>query len=75
MNEINELFEEYDDNFLCVSDFNITIKGTQVDYICNTDGSVQIWAGNPLADDNYAEELVLTPSEREYVFNQILKYL
>ena len=75
MHEIYELFDEYDDNLLCVSDFNITIKGTQIDYIFNTEyGSVQIWAGNPLTDDN-AEELVLTPSEREYVFDQIIKYL
>lgn len=74
MNEINELFEEYDDNLLCVSDFNITIKGTQVDYIFNTDGSVQIWAGNPLTD-KHAEELVLTTLERKKVFDQILKYM
>lgn len=75
MNEINELFKEYDDNLLCVSDFNITIKGTQVDYLFKTDsGSVQIWAGNPLTD-KHAEELVLTPLEKKYVFGQVTKYL
>jgi len=72
MNEINELFNDFDTNTLCVSDFNIVVRGTRVDNIVKTDsGSIQIWAGNPLTDKN-AEELVLSPLEKKDVFDQII---
>jgi hypothetical protein len=74
MNEIYDLFKEFDTDTICVTDFNIIVRGVRVDNIIITkNGVVQIWGGNPHTD-KCAEELVLTPSERKLVFEEILEY-
>jgi len=69
---INEIFEEYDTNIVCVSDLGIQYRGARVDYITQDEhGSVQIWGGHP--DDKYSEEFLPTKEERKLIYEQILE--
>ena len=68
---LDELFDEYDTNTISVSDFNIVIKGTRVDYIHREDnGDISIWAGNP-DTDKFAEELLLDKTQKREVLELI----
>ena len=68
---IYNLFEEYETDTLSVSQFGIVVRGTCVDYLhLNKQGEIEIWAGNP-DNDKYAEELLLTKSERDYIFDEV----
>jgi hypothetical protein len=72
MNSIYDLFRVFDTDTICVTDFNIVVRGIRVDNIVKTiNGDVQIWAGNPHTD-KFAEELVLSSSEKRLVFEEIL---
>ena len=73
LSNIQELFEEFDASVLHVSDFGIITNGVRVDNIHLTDeGNIQIWCGNP-DNDKYAEELLLNESEKQKIFEDILK--
>jgi hypothetical protein len=76
MNDIYDIFDEYDTGIVVVSDFDIITNGVRVDcitYHVNRD-QIGIWAGNPV-EDKYAEELILPREERERIFKEILYYL
>lgn len=70
MEEIFDLFAEYGTDTLVVSDFGITTNGTLVTHIHNNGGKVEVWSGNPFYD-KYAEELILSKSEKERIFEEI----
>ncbi len=53
-----------------VSDFGITTNGTLVTHIHNNGSRVEVWSGNPF-NDKYAEELILSKSEKERIFEEI----
>ena len=73
--DLDELFDEYDTNTISVSDFDIVIKGTRVDYIHKEDnGDISIWAGNP-DTDKYAEELLLDKIQKREVLELIWEYM
>lgn len=73
--EIRELFDEFETNVLPVSQFEIIVSGTRVDYIHLTDdGDIQVWCGNP-DTDKHACELVLDKSEKQRVLGEVLKYM
>ena len=72
MNDILDLFNEFDTNTICVSDFGIITNGIRVDHIRKTkNGKIQIWAGHP--DEKYAEELVLNRAERKRILEEIVE--
>lgn len=71
MNEIFEVFEEFETDNLVVSDFDIKMQGVLVTNIVrNEDNSVSIWAGDPDTEKN-AEELILDNVEKEFVLNLV----
>lgn len=71
MNEIFEVFEEFETDNLVVSDFNIKTNGLLVTNIVrNEDNSVSIWSGDP-DTDKHAEELILDNVEKEFVINLV----
>jgi len=70
MEEIFDVFREYDTDTLVVTDFGITADGMLVTHIHNNGGKVEIWCGNP-DEDKFAEELILSKSERERIFEEI----
>ena len=73
--DLDALFDEYDTNTISVSDFDIVIKGTRVDYIHKEDnGDISIWAGNP-DTDKYAEELLLDKIQKREVLELIWEYM
>ena len=71
MFDIFELFDEYETNFIRVSDFRIVADGTLVDYIVKKGNDIEIWAGN--IEDDYADELILSKAERKRIFEEILE--
>lgn len=72
---IYDLFEEYEDNCIVVSDFDIRHNGARVDcLVVNEDGNIEVWCGNPFEDEN-CEELVLTDEEREKIYCEVLEYI
>lgn len=76
MNDIYELFDEFDTDIIVVSAFGIITNGVRVDCIVRnqqTNNSIEIWAGNPY-EDKYAEELVLSKAERKRVLEEINEY-
>jgi hypothetical protein len=73
--QYKELFDEYDSNTISVSDFNIVIGGTRVDYIHKGDnGDISIWAGNP-DTDKFAEELLPDKAQKREVLELIWEYM
>lgn len=71
MNEIFEVFEEFETDNLVVSDFDIKMQGVLVTNIVrNDDNSVSIWAGDP-DTDKHAEELILDNVEKEFILNLV----
>lgn len=73
-NVIRNLFDEFEDNCITVSDFDIHVNGARVDCLVlnEVDGSIGVWCGNPFEDDN-CEELVLSYEERENIYNEIME--
>ena len=76
MAKIHEIFDEYDTGIVCVSDFDIKVNGTRVDYITHhvDPDKIGIWAGDPVYD-KHAEELIVSKEERNRIFNEIMKYI
>lgn len=71
MCEILDLFEEYDTDVICVSDFGIQVLGTTVTHIKKDGNTLSIWTGAP--DSKYAEELILNNMDKHLVLEEILE--
>lgn len=70
--EVIDLLNEFEGT-IQVSDLDIVIKGTRVDYLhLDNAGDIEFWAGNP--DDDYAEELLLNDEQENDVYTTVLKY-
>ena len=71
--EVIDLLNEFEGT-IQVSDLDIVIKGTRVDYLhLDNTGDIEFWAGNP-DDDDYAEELLLNDEQENDVYITVLKY-
>ena len=70
---MQDLFNEYECDFICVTDLGIIIQGARLDYIEEDEfGKVHFWAGNP-ETDKYAEEIVMSKEEEKAVCEIILE--
>lgn len=67
-----ELLDEYGGQ-LVISDWNYTVRGTQIDVIelGADDGDIHYWAGDP-ETDKYAEEIILNVQEETQLLETIL---
>lgn len=75
MPELNEMFKEYETNTIPISDFDITYRGTRIDYVHkNDDGTISFWAGN-LDTDKDAEELLPYEDEVNSLIRDIVSFL
>lgn len=71
--DMQDLFNEYECNLICVTDLDIIIQGARLDYIEKDEfGKVHFWAGNP-ETDKYAEEFVMGKEEEKAVCEIILE--
>lgn len=74
--ELRELFNEFDNDILCVSDFDIKTSEHNIPITHITNGStdndftIGIWNGDPENDD-YAEELIINEDERVNIYKEI----
>ena len=70
---IQDLFNEYETDSICVTDLGIIIQGARLDYIVKDEyGRIHYWGGNP-ETDKYAEEFVLEKEEERLVCEEILE--
>jgi len=70
---IQDLFNEYETDSICVSDLGIIVQGARLDYIVkDEDGKVHFWGGNP-ETDKYAEEFVMDKETEKFVCEEILE--
>lgn len=70
---IQDLFIEYDSDFICITDLGIIYRGARIDYIVKDEfGKVHFWAGNP-ETDKYAEEIILDKHDERVICEQILE--
>ena len=70
---MQDLFNEYECNLICVTDLDIIIQGARLDYIEKDEfGKVHFWAGNP-ETDKYAEKFVMGKEEEKAVCEIILE--
>ena len=70
---MQDLFNEFECDFICVTDLGIIIQGARLDYIEKDKfGKVHFWAGNPETDKN-AEEFVMDKEEEKAVCKIILE--
>lgn len=70
---MQDLFNEYECDFICVTDLGIIIQGARLDYIEKDEfGKVHFWAGNP-ETDKYAEEFVMDKETEKAVCEEILE--
>lgn len=73
--EIQNLFNDFETDTLCVADLGIVCHGTLVTHIHRDEkGDVQIWAGD-MDNDKYAEELILNRDEWKLVMSEVLDNL
>lgn len=71
VNEIFNLFEEFDTNNLIVSDFGIRNSGALItNIILNDDNSVSVWAGDPYIN-KHAEEIVLDDAQKDGILKEV----
>ena len=71
MEEIYEIFEEFETNVLPIKDFGIVMNECLVTHLyLNDKGVIEVWAGNPV-EDEYAEQLILTKSQLETLFDEV----
>ena len=71
MDELKELFSEYETDNLSVGDFGITTQGVLVTNIINSKGNVEFWSGDPTTL-KYAEELILSKCEKDRIIEEIV---
>ena len=70
MDELKELFSEYETDNLSVGDFGITTQGVLVTNVINGKDKVEFWSGNPTSE-KYAEELILSKCEKDRIIEEI----
>jgi len=70
MDELKELFTEYETDNLSVGDFGITTQGALVTNVINNKGKVEFWSGDPTTQ-KYAEELMLSKYEKDRIIEEI----
>lgn len=74
MTEIIALFDEFDTDIICVSDFGIQFRGARVDNIMlGEDGEVKIFGGDPTNENGHFEEFLPTKEEKRLIFEEILE--
>ena len=73
MNDIDELFKEYETDNLSVGDLGITYQGVLITNVIKDQetGEIRLFAGDPYDEDNYFEELLPERSEYQAIIEQI----
>lgn len=74
MFDIYDLFDEFDADSICVSDFGILFRGARVDNIVRTnDGEIKIYGGDPTHEDGFFEEFLPNKEEKKLILEEILE--
>jgi hypothetical protein len=76
-----EMLVEDFDGFATISDLGIVVNGTQIDHLMiagtwDGDCTINYYCGdNPLDEDGYYEEIVLTAEQTNEVLQQFVDYM
>lgn len=75
LTSINEVFDDYEDEVLNITDFGNKFNGALITHISRVNhDTFQFWSGDPIEDDD-AEEIIVDENMRQHIYSDVINYL